>query len=313
MGLDRDTAELLDTLRRLDVPPLSAGTPELARADYDAAPKPPGDPVALVVDATVPGPAGDIPVRVYSPTVATPGDTEPPVVVFFHGGGWVLSHLDGHDSLARRLAVRSGAIVVSVGYRLAPEHPFPAPHDDCWAVTSWLAEHAGEFGGDGSRLAVAGDSAGGNLAAGVALRARDEGLDLSFQLLIYPAVDVDFTRASMIDNGTGYFLTTDDMRWFWDQFVPAPLRNDPYAVPMMADDLSDLAPALIQTAEFDPLRDEGEAFGARLRDAGVDVTVTRYDGVVHGFVSRWTQMARAELAHDEAGLALRSALGISTT
>ncbi len=312
MALDRDTAELLDTLRRLDVAPLSAGTPELARAGYDAAPKPPGDHVAGVVDATVPGPTGAVPIRVYTPTEVTAGDPELPVVVFFHGGGWVLSHLDGHDGLARRLAVRSGAILVSVGYRLAPEHPYPAPHDDCWAVTSWLADHAGEFGGDGSRLAVAGDSAGGNLAAGVALRARDEGVDLAFQLLIYPAVDVDFTRPSMIDNATGYFLTTEDMRWFWDQYVPVPLRTDPYAVPMAATDLSGLAPALIQTAEYDPLRDEGEAFGARLHRAGVDVTVTRYDGVVHGFVSRWTQMARAEIAHDEAGAALRSALGIDS-
>ena len=305
MPLDPDAADMLESLRRLDAPPLSAGTPELARSGYDAAPKPPADPVASVVDATVPGPAGDIAVRVYSPT------DEPglPVVVFFHGGGWVLSNLDGHDSLARRLALRSGSIVVSVDYRLAPEHPFPAPHDDCWAATSWLAAHAGEFGGDGSRLAVAGDSAGGNLAAGVALRARDEGLDLAFQLLIYPAVDVDFTRPSMIDNATGYFLTTQDMQWFWDHFVALDDRADPYAVPMAADDVSGLAPALIQTAEFDPLRDEGEAWGARLRNAGVDVTITRYDGVVHGFVSRWTQMARAELAHDEAGRVLRSALG----
>ena len=306
MPLDPDTAALLDSLRRLDVPPLSAGTPEAARAGYDAAPKPDGEPVARVFDATVPGPAGEIPVRVYAPT----DDPVLPVVSFFHGGGWVLSHLDGHDSLARRLALRSGALVVSVDYRLAPEHPFPAPHDDCWAATRWLADHAGEFGGDGSRLAVAGDSAGGNLAAGVALRARDEGLDLAFQLLVYPAVDLDFTRPSMIDNATGYFLTTEDMQWFWNHYVTPENRDNPYAVPMTADDVSGLAPALIQTAEYDPLRDEGEAWGERLREAGVDVTITRYDGVVHGFVSRWTQMARAEAADDEAGAALRSALGV---
>ena len=304
MPLDADTAAMLETLRALDVPPLSAGTPEQARAAYHAAAKPPPEEVARVVDATVPGPAGPIAVRAYAPT----DDTDLPVVAFFHGGGWVLSDLDGHDSLCRRLALRSGALVVSVDYRLAPEHPFPAPHEDCWAVTTWLADHADEFGGDGSRLAVAGDSAGGNLAAGVALRARDEGLALAFQLLIYPAVDIDVTRASMVDNATGYFLTTADMTWFWDQFVRPSDRSNPYAVPMAADDVSGLAPALVQTAEFDPLRDEGEAWGARLRDAGVDVTVTRYDGVVHGFVSRWTQMARAELAHDEAGHALRTAL-----
>ena len=304
MPLDPDTAEMLEGLRRLDVPPLSAGTPELARAGYDAAPKPPPEEVANVIDTSIPGPAGDVAIRVYAPT----DETDLPVVAFFHGGGWVLSGLDGHDSLARRLALRSGALVVSVDYRLAPENPFPAPHDDCWAVTSWLAAHAGELGGDGSRLAVAGDSAGGNLAAGVALRARDEGLPLAFQLLIYPALDVDFTRPSMVDNATGYFLTTADMRWFWDHFIAPDDRTDPYAVPMAVDDVSGVAPALIQTAEYDPLRDEGEAWGERLRSAGVDVTVTRYDGVVHGFVSRWTQMARAESAHDEAGHALRRAL-----
>ena len=306
MPLDPDVARLLEQLRALDAPPLGAGTADEARRAYDAAPKPAPEPVARVRDAVIPGPAGDVAVRCYAPTE----DDDLPVVAFFHGGGWVLSGLDGHDSLARRLALRSGALVVSVDYRLAPEHPFPAPHDDCWAATAWLAEHADRLGGDGARLAVAGDSAGGNLAAGVALRARDEGLPLAFQLLVYPCLDDRPTRPSTVDNATGYFLTSEDMAWFWSRFLPDERRDDPYAVPMRAADVSGLAPALVQTAEFDPLRDEGEEWARRLADAGVDVTLSRHDGMIHGFVSRWEQIPAAERAHDEAGDALRAALGV---
>jgi len=306
VALNPDVAAMLDQLRALDAPPLSAGTPAEARANYDRAPKPKGDPVGRVWDLTIPGPGGPIPLRAYADSHAAPL----PVVAFFHGGGWVLSSVAGHDSLARRLAVRSGALVVSVDYRLAPEHPYPAPHDDCWAATRWLADHAAEIGGDPSRLAVSGDSAGATIAAGIALRARDEDLPLAFQLLVYPAVDQDFETPSMIANGTDYFLTADDMRWFWDLYVPEEHRDDPYAVPMRAPDVSGVAPALVQTAEYDPLRDEGEAWAARLADAGVDVTLTRYDGVIHGFVSRWEQIAAGEDAHAEAGAALRAALGI---
>ncbi|MCL4115038.1 UNVERIFIED_CONTAM: hypothetical protein GTU68_008281 [Idotea baltica] len=222
-----------------------------------------------------------------------------PIVAFFHGGGWVLSSIDGHDSLARRLAARTGALVVSVEYRLAPEHPFPEPHDDCWAAITWLAEHGGALGGDTSRLSVAGDSAGANLAAGVALRARDEGLSLGYQLLIYPCIDDRQSRPSMIDNASGYFLSASDMAWFWDQYVPAEHRDNPYAVPARATDIVGLAPAHVQTAEYDPLRDEGEEWAARLNAAGVPATMTRFDGAVHGFIARWEQMGRALEAHEE--------------
>jgi acetyl esterase len=305
MPLHADVEAMLARLAAAEVPPFSEQEPEAARRAYLATPKPPGDPLTVVEDRTVPGPAGPLAVRCYATSV----DPGLGVVVFFHGGGWVLSSVDGHDSLARRLAARSGALVVSVEYRLAPEHPFPAPHEDAWAATAWLAEHAEQWGGDPARLAVAGDSAGGNLAAGVALRARDEGLALAHQLLMYPCLDTDFGRPSYRDNGEGYFLTADTMAWFWDQFVPPEHRDDPYAVPMRAADLTGTAPALVQTAEYDPLRDEGEAYGQRLADAGVPVTVTRYDGVIHGFISRWDQIAGALPAHDEAGDALRAALG----
>ncbi|MEM9650458.1 MAG: alpha/beta hydrolase [Actinomycetota bacterium] len=303
MTLHPVVAELLEQLERSGAPPLSAGTPQAARAADDAAPKPTGDPVHRVKDMVVPGPDGPLPVRVYHP------DDRPdrPIVVFFHGGGWVLSSVDGHDSLARRLALESGAIVVSVEYRLAPEHPFPAPHEDCWAATTWVAENAGSLGGRPGLLAVAGDSAGGNLAAGVALRARDEGLALAFQLLIYPCIDDIQSRPSMTENATGYFLTATDMAWFWDRFVPPEHRDNPYAVPARAADVSGLAPALIQTAQYDPLRDEGAEWGSRLAAAGVPCTVTDYGGMIHGFVSRWEQIPPAADAHVEAGAALRSA------
>lgn len=304
MPLHDDVAEVLAGIRALGLPALSAGTPEEARINYAAAPKPPGDPMTRIEDRVIPGPGGPIAVRVYAPSA----DDGLPVIVFFHGGGWVLSSVESHDSLARRIAQRSGALVVSVEYRLAPEHPFPAPHEDCWAATAWLARHADRFGGDSRRLAVCGDSAGGNLAAGVALRARDEGLDLRFQALIYPCIDRDFSRPSMRDNATGYFLTAADVAWFWGHYLPAGQQDAPYAVPMRAGDTRGLAPALIQTAEYDPLRDEGEAWGRRLAEDGVPVTVTRYDGVVHGFVSRWDRMAAALVAHDELGAALRAAL-----
>lgn len=303
--LDDDVARLLDALASVEAPALGERTPEQARVNYDSAPKPDPDPVRRVEDRVVAGPVGDVPVRLY----ADSSESGLPIVVFCHGGGWVLSSVDGHDTLARRLAVRSGALVVSVDYRLAPEHPFPAPHDDCWAVTRWLAEHGAEWGGDPARLAVAGDSAGGNLAAGVAIRARDEGVALAFQLLIYPCIDTEQHRPSMTENATGYFLTAADMGWFWDHYVPPEHRGDPYAVPARATDLTGLAPALVQTAAYDPLRDEGEEWGERLVADGVPAVVTRYPGVVHGFVSRWHQMAAAETAHDEAGAALRSAFG----
>lgn len=302
MPLDPDVAALLDALA--EAPALSEGTVAEARRNYDAAVRPEPEPVVRVDDIVVPGPHGDVPVRLYADST----DPALPVVVFFHGGGWVLSSVDGHDALARRIAIRSGSLVASVDYRLAPEHPFPAPHDDCWAATSWLSERASEVGGDPDRLAVCGDSAGGNLAAGIALRARDEDLSLALQALIYPCIDDrQVSYPSMTENGEGLFLTSADMAWFWDRFVDVGHRTDPRAVPARADDLTGLAPAFVQTAEYDPLRDEGEAYASRLAAAGVPCEVVRYPGVVHGFVTRWHTMGRAEQAHDDLAAALRTA------
>ncbi|HEY5663302.1 MAG TPA: alpha/beta hydrolase [Ilumatobacter sp.] len=304
MPLDDDTAQLLELLADSGAPAMSEGTVAQARANYDGAVKPPPEPVARVEDRTIPGPAGPIPVRLYADGAAD----RPPIVAFFHGGGWVLSSVDGHDAIARRIAIRSGALVVSVDYRVAPEAPFPAPHDDCFAATAWLTANGDTWGGDRSRVAVCGDSAGGNLAAGVALRARDEGLALVLQALMYPCIDDrQHDYPSMDENRAGYFLTAADMEWFWDRFVPPAHRGDPRAVPARATDLAGLAPAFVQTAEYDPLRDEGERYAQRLAAAGVACDLVRYPGVVHGFMTRWHAMARADQAHDDLAAALRSA------
>ena len=243
--------------------------------------------IAGVEERTIPGPDGapDLPVRVYRPRL----DGAPlPVVVFFHGGGWVLCDLDTHEITCRQLANGTDAVVVSVDYRLAPEHPFPAAVEDAYAATTWAHAHAAELGGDPTRLAVAGDSAGGNLAAAVPLMARDRGgPPIIFQVLVYPALERSFDTASYRDNAEGYFLTTLQMRWYWEQYLgdDDDAAAHPYAAPLRAASLQGLPPAYIVTAEYDPLRDDGEAYGRRLEEAGVPADVRRYDGMFHGFFS----------------------------
>jgi len=233
------------------------------------------------------------------------------VLVFFHGGGWVIGNLDTHDMVCRALANAAGCLVVSVDYRLAPEARFPAAAEDCYAATAWVAEHARSLGGDGSRIAVGGDSAGGNLSASVALMARDRGgPPIAFQLLIYPVAAADFETASYRACAEGYGLSRADMIWFWDHYVPDTRdRANPYVAPLGADDLSGLPSALVITAEYDPLRDEGEALAAKLSAAGVPTTLARYDGQIHGFVSNYTVMEQGRVAIDQAAAALRTAFG----
>ena len=263
-------------------------------------------PVAKVVDRSIPGPAGAIPVRVYTPE----GERPFPVLVYFHGGGFVLCDLDTHDRTCRSLANAAGAVVVSVDYRLAPEHRFPAAPEDCYAATQWVARSGTELGADPARIAVGGDSAGGNLAAAVALMARDRGGPaLRFQLLIYPVTDFDFGTASYRENAEGYFLTTDMMKWFWSQYLADPAAGaHAYASPLRASELAGVPSALCITAEYDPLRDEGEAYARRLREAGVAAALSRYDGMFHGFFGMDAQLDAAKRAIAEAGEALRKAL-----
>ena len=263
-------------------------------------------PVAAVRDDASPGPAGDVPIRTYRDSDAGPG-----CLVYFHGGGWVIGGIDSHDETCRLLAKHAGVGVVSVDYRLAPETRFPGAAEDCYAALEAVAANAASYGADASKICVGGDSAGGNLAAAVSLMARDRrGPAIRFQLLIYPVTDANFERPSYVDNAEGYFLTSRAMQWFWDHYVPdVAHRTAAYAAPLLADDLSGLPPALVQTAEYDPLRDEGEAYAAALEAAGNDVLCTRYDGLIHGFFGMQDAVAPAKDAWAEASDALRRAVG----
>lgn len=262
-------------------------------------------PVADVRERVIATDAGDLAVRIYNPDPST----VLPVTVYFHGGGFVLGDPGTHDALARDLANASGTVVVSVDYPLAPEHKYPAAPDAAFAATCWVAEHSAEIGVDGSRLAVAGDSAGGNLAAVVALRARERGEpNLAFQLLIYP--DVDFRRTNeSIRHFAGKYgnITREAQFWFMDNYLEnSGQRTLPDVSPLLAPDLAGLPPAMVITAEFDALRDEGEQYAARLIEAGVPVTLRRYDGMIHDFLRH--PFDDSAYAISDAGHALRAAL-----
>lgn len=285
MPVHPEAQQLLAALEAAGMPPFEHMTVPQAREATKGFLDLQGEPEEIATeDRTIPGPVGEIPIRIYTPA----GEGPKPVIVYFHGGGWVIGELDTVDNPLRRIANRAGAVVVSVDYRLAPEHRYPAAFDDSYAATAWVAEHAAELGGDPERIAVSGDSAGANLAAAVTIAARDRlGPRLAAQLLIYPVTDFNFTTESYGQNGEGYLLTKGSMQWFWAHYLGAQdLGKDPYACPARADDLTGLPPAFVATAEFDPLRDEGEAYAANLRIAGVDVTAKRYDGMLHGFA--WT-------------------------
>lgn len=307
MPLDPALAAVLEPLNAAPGPKLHELSPEQARSFFDQMQLPASEiPMAKVEDLQIPGPAGDVTVRIYRPE--TSGDL--PVLVYFHGGGWVIGSIETHDATCRELARDAGCAVVSVEYRLAPEHRYPAAAEDCYSATRYVAEQAASLGLDPRRMAIGGDSAGGNLTAVVAQMARDRGVpELRFQLLIYPVTDADFGRGSYRENASGFLLETDAMRWFWDHYVPEPAqRAEPYAAPLRAADLSGLPEALVITAEFDPLRDEGEAYAAALAAAGVPTRQSRYDGMIHGFFAMSGIVPRAREAVQEAAGELRRVL-----
>jgi acetyl esterase len=308
VALRPELRALLDQQAASGRPPLHRQSVDQARAFHaqDAAPlNGEAVPVAAVADRAVRGPAGDLPVRVYTPE----GEAPFPIVVFFHGGGWVVGTLDTYDPLCRALAAAVPAVVVSVGYRLAPEHRWPAAVEDAYAATLWASRHAADLGGAQHRLAVAGDSAGGNLAAVVALGARDRGGPaIAFQLLVYPALDAAGDTGSWREYAEGFYLTAAGMRWYWDHYLGGADGAAPDASPLRAAFLGGLPPALVVTADHDVLRDEGEAYAARLREAGVAADAHRVEGVVHGFF-RWRAVTgAADAALQDAAAALRSAL-----
>ena len=306
MPLDPQAKQVLDLINSAPTYDLDATAAE-AREFFAQMNTPDASiPVTRIEDRTIPGPAGEIPVRIYAP--ATP-DEEPqlPVLVYFHGGGFVIGDIDTHDGPCRALAQGAGCMVVSVDYRLAPENPFPAAPEDCYAATAWVAENAAEIGADPNRVAVGGDSAGGNLAAVVALMSRDrQGPALCHQLLVYPVTDYAFDTDSYRENADGYMLTLPMMEWFWNHYLSDPAQGgDELASPLRAAVLAGLPPATVITAEFDPLRDEGEAYARRLESAGIESRLTRYDGVFHGFFGMGAAIDKANLAMDEACAQLR--------
>jgi len=287
-------------------PPISSLAPSDGRQLYRMMrPVNPDIAVGAVADRSIPGPAGDIAVRVYTPA----GNGPFPVFVNFHGGGWVIGDLDTSDAACRDICRTVGCVVVSVDYRLAPEHRFPAAVDDSFAATAWVAANMAAINGNG-RLAVGGESAGGNLAAVICQMARDAGGPrIDFQLLLYPVTDCDLGRASYQENGKGYMLELDTMRWFWDEYCPDPAaRQNPKASPLRAGNLGNLPPALIVTAEFDPLRDEGEAYGRALQSAGSKAEICRYDGLVHDFFATAQMFPSSRAAFEATCKRLQQAL-----
>ena len=305
---------LLDGKAAIGVPPFWELTPEQARAIVTANNETigPGPAVETVRDVLIPGHAGGIPARVYSPVPDAPG-----VVVYYHGGGWVVGSVDGWDASVRALAVAAGCDVVSVDYRLAPEHVFPAAVDDAYDALAWAgAGGTPDSLANGRPLVVAGDSAGGNLAAVVALRARDSGgPPLALQVLVYPVTDADLNRPSYHEyDGSEFIVNRRDMAWYWDHYVPDPAaRANPYASPLRATDLSGLPPAYIITAEHDPLRDEGFAYADRLRAARVPVEHRHYASQIHGFFSFVNVLDDGDKAVAEAGAAIRAAVRTAAT
>ena len=308
MPVDPQAQALLDMLTAMNVPPMHTQSVAEVRASYDAMAQFRGvqEEVHTVENRMIPGPAGEIPVRIYTPE----GTSSFPILVYFHGGGWTIGTLDSHDGVCRALTNQAQCIVVSVDYRLAPEHKFPAAVEDAYAATVWVAENAASISGDPERIAVGGDSAGGNLAAVVSQMARDkDGPKLVYQLLVYPATDYFIPgTASIRENGEGYFLTYDSMVWFWNHYATSEEDSyNPLMAPLRAKDFHNLPPALVITAEYDPLRDEGEMYAAKLQEAGVTVTSTRYNGMIHGFFSMASLMDQSKVAIAEAAAALRAA------
>lgn len=310
MPLDPQAAEFLQKLNASQAPPMHTLSVPDARA-LAVPPRVPRELMGSIENRMIPGPAGELAVRIYHP--ADSSGAPLPMVLFFHGGGWVIGTIGSYDAMCRRLCNGSGCIFVSVEYRLAPEHRYPAAVDDCFAATQWAAEHAGDLGGDPQRIAVAGDSAGGNLAAVVSLLARDRGAPfIAHQLLIYPITDYmpDFESYSRL--GAGYFLTRETIVWFWELYLNDVAEAErPNVSPLRADSFSGLPAATVLVSEYDPLIDEGLAYADRLEEAGVSVERIICEGQIHGFLRRLDTFDAAGATCERLGEVLRQALDVA--
>lgn len=303
MTLDPEAARYVQYLASFGAPPVEDLTPEQARLNTRT-----GTPAITGVMEEIHRREDRVIAGVRCRIVAPEAASEVPVFVYIHGGGWVTGDLDTHEGICRGLANRTGCIVVAPDYRLAPENPFPAALDDCWAVTEWLTVNAREIGGNPARIAVGGDSAGGNLAAVVARRARDQGKALRLQVLVYPVTNSDLDTLSYVRNADGYLLTRKGMAWYWDQYVPqARDRAAPDASPMRAADVNNVSRALVIVCEYDPLLDEGEDYAAKLASSGVPVRLIYEEGMIHGFIRAPALISRARKSWDEIAVELRRA------
>ena len=284
MAIDPQVAFVLDLVVKSGRPAYHTLSPKEARQLFRET-RPASTPEPPAIGSVRNLSAGTVPIRVYRPA-GVPDSTRLPVLVYFHGGGWVIGDLDTHDTLCRQLTAGAGISVVAVDYRLAPEHKFPAAADDAWSATTWVVDHAAELGVDATRMAVAGDSAGGNLAAVVALQARDAGgPKIALQVLLYPVTDVGAETQSYRDLADGYMLTREGMRWFIAHYLGKPQEAEDWrASPLRNPSFAGVAPALVVTAGYDPLRDEGDAYAQKLRAAGVTVDHVTFGGMIHGFV-----------------------------
>ena len=307
MPLNDEYSQFLAALNELDAPSIDQVDIEIARQMMrNGQPPQPDIRVGNTEDRRIRVEGGEISLRIYTPE----GQGPFPLILMFHGGGWVLGDLDTADLQSRKVCLGVQAVVVSVDYRLAPEHKFPTAVNDCYAALIYAVENCDKFNAVDDKVALVGDSAGGNLAAVVSLKCRDEGgPKLRHQLLVYPVTDgTRFDTPSYRDNADGFMLTAETMRWFWDQYTSVDDRQSELASPLIATNLDDLPPTTIMTAEYDPLRDEGEAFGKRLQQAGVPCEVIRYDGFIHGFFSHEITIPSTEKAMNDACQKLKSAL-----